>query len=125
MLLTRPPLGSGRCKHLPVLVQLACVKHAASVRPEPGSNSPYENCLTSSLDAAVNAANVRNLRSEPIDPLSGSRHRDVVLSGYGPAFSLETLIFKKPYLCALQELIEASFEQIAAASVPADSLRRS
>ena len=23
-------------------VQLACVKHAASVRPEPGSNSPYK-----------------------------------------------------------------------------------
>ena len=40
MFLTRSPLG------LPVhcctmdLVRLACVKHAASVRPEPGSNSP-------------------------------------------------------------------------------------
>ena len=38
VLLTRSPLGL-----LPEgmnLVRLACVKHAASVRPEPGSNSP-------------------------------------------------------------------------------------
>ena len=37
MLLTRSPLG-----HPPKegLARLACVKHAASVRPEPGSNSP-------------------------------------------------------------------------------------
>ncbi|KAK4415441.1 hypothetical protein Salat_2651500 [Sesamum alatum] len=33
-LLTRPPLET------PLPVQLACVKHAASVHPEPGSNSP-------------------------------------------------------------------------------------
>ncbi|KAK5842962.1 hypothetical protein PVK06_005386 [Gossypium arboreum] len=33
-LLTRPPLET------PLLVRLACVKHAASVHPEPGSNSP-------------------------------------------------------------------------------------
>ena len=39
-LLTRAPLYS-----LPegnFLARLACVKHAASVRPEPGSNSPLE-----------------------------------------------------------------------------------
>ena len=35
-LLTRPPLGKTRRSYL---VRLACVKHAASVRPEPGSNS--------------------------------------------------------------------------------------
>ena len=41
-LLTRPPLSTPSVvrKLLPVLlVRLACVKHAASVRPEPGSNS--------------------------------------------------------------------------------------
>ena len=41
-LLTRPPLGyfkSIRRSHQNNLVRLACVKHAASVRPEPGSNS--------------------------------------------------------------------------------------
>ena len=45
-LLTRPPLSSPSVvrKLLPViLVRLACVKHAASVRPEPGSNSPNKN----------------------------------------------------------------------------------
>ena len=40
MLLTRSPLGLHRCCHRMDLVRLACVKHAASVRPEPGSNSP-------------------------------------------------------------------------------------
>ena len=34
VLLTRPPLNTRRC-----LARLACVKHAASVCPEPGSNS--------------------------------------------------------------------------------------
>ena len=38
VLLTRSPLGARR--HL---VRLACVKHAASVRPEPGSNSPLKS----------------------------------------------------------------------------------
>jgi len=33
-LLTRPPL------RLKALVRLACIKHTASVHPEPGSNSP-------------------------------------------------------------------------------------
>ena len=40
VLLTRSPLGLLRCKHQMDLVRLACVRHAASVRPEPGSNSP-------------------------------------------------------------------------------------
>ena len=40
VLLTRSPLVYPR-KGL--TVRLACVKHAASVRPEPGSNSPLKN----------------------------------------------------------------------------------
>jgi hypothetical protein len=40
VLLTRSPLGLLRCCHRMDLVRLACIKHAASVRPEPGSNSP-------------------------------------------------------------------------------------
>src|SRR6267142_6868790 len=39
-LLTRSPLYRGSCD--PFLVRLACVRHAASVRSEPGSNSPFE-----------------------------------------------------------------------------------
>ena len=38
-LLTRLPLDSQK-QAFNRLVRLACVKHAASVRPEPGSNSP-------------------------------------------------------------------------------------
>ena len=37
MLLTRPPLSNGRSRST---VRLACLKRAASVRSEPGSNSP-------------------------------------------------------------------------------------
>ena len=39
MLLTRSPLIQ---EQAPFTVRLACVKHAASVRPEPGSNSPLK-----------------------------------------------------------------------------------
>jgi hypothetical protein len=42
VLLTRSPLGVTRCCHRMVLARLACVRHAASVHPEPGSNSPSE-----------------------------------------------------------------------------------
>ena len=38
-LLTRAPLSP---EQAPDPVRLACVKHAASVRSEPGSNSPVE-----------------------------------------------------------------------------------
>ena len=39
-LLTRAPLRLQLSKLNPFLVRLACVKHAASVHSEPGSNSP-------------------------------------------------------------------------------------
>ncbi len=40
-LLTRPPLELQ--EQAPIIpVRLACVKHAASVRPEPGSNSAHD-----------------------------------------------------------------------------------
>ena len=41
VLLTRSPLDSGKQAFLP-LVRLACIRHAASVHPEPGSNSPFD-----------------------------------------------------------------------------------
>ena len=40
MLLTRSPLGHLE-QALLDLVRLACIRHAASVHPEPGSNSPF------------------------------------------------------------------------------------
>jgi hypothetical protein len=42
VLRTRAPLSTDR-NRLPV--RLACVRHAANVHPEPGSNSPYDSLL--------------------------------------------------------------------------------
>ena len=42
MLLTRLPLEP---RLLPIPVRLACVRYAASVHPEPGSNSPFDSSL--------------------------------------------------------------------------------
>ena len=47
VLLTRSPLTSKKQAFLPS-VRLACIRHAASVHPEPGSNSPFD-CLFSSF----------------------------------------------------------------------------
>ena len=40
VLLTRSPLSTGRVTPSGFVARLACFRHAASVRPEPGSNSP-------------------------------------------------------------------------------------
>jgi hypothetical protein len=42
VLLTRPPLINPRRD---LFARLACVRHAASVRPEPGSNSQFKSFL--------------------------------------------------------------------------------
>ena len=44
VLLTRSPLDSKKQASSP-LVRLACIRHAASVHPEPGSNSPFDLAL--------------------------------------------------------------------------------
>ena len=41
-LLTRSPLGFSSYEYKEIPVRLACIKHAASVHPEPGSNSPQK-----------------------------------------------------------------------------------
>ena len=54
-LLTRPPLEhepSSRNLPLHVPARLACVKHAASVRPEPGSNSDVQSLPVPSFHAS-------------------------------------------------------------------------
>ena len=49
-LLTRPPLGPSR-KTTPV--RLACIRHAASVHPEPGSNSSIQSLNSFSSSAQI------------------------------------------------------------------------
>ena len=57
-LLTRPPLPARRfCRSIPrgLLARLACVRHAASVHPEPGSNS-YLNLSQGAASGARRAS---------------------------------------------------------------------
>jgi hypothetical protein len=51
VLLTRAPVYSPSCPDF--LPRLACLRHAASVRSEPGSNSPCKLILSSRVDAAT------------------------------------------------------------------------
>ena len=49
VLLTRSPLSLFGSKLPRDFVRLACIRHAASVHPEPGSNSPFDLALTHDL----------------------------------------------------------------------------
>ena len=72
MLLTRSPLGLPlSCDKLDP-ARLACVKHAASVRPEPGSNSPSRSRPSRTLRPAWS----KSVREPPSGPLSppATRH---------------------------------------------------
>ena len=62
MLLTRSPLIQPN-KSQVFSVRLACVKHAASVRPEPGSNSPNKN------------TNVKAQKNQPENPVSNPNQK--------------------------------------------------
>src|SRR5208282_1825887 len=51
VLFTRAPVYSPSCPDF--LPRLACLRHAASVRSEPGSNSPYKLSVTTVSRAAT------------------------------------------------------------------------
>src|SRR3979411_386566 len=51
VLLTRSPLATSLSCERKALARLACVRHAASVNPEPGSNSPFDQSQTLCLIA--------------------------------------------------------------------------
>ena len=54
VLLTRSPLTL-KVQALLMFVRLACIKHAASVHPEPGSNSPFDIAqIIISIDSYMN-----------------------------------------------------------------------
>ena len=65
----------------PVRVRLACVKHAASVRSEPGSNSPVQ-CLANHFDQTL----VRSLKTNFLARSSCSVFKDQAL-GSSPSQS--------------------------------------
>jgi hypothetical protein len=72
VLLTRSPLGLRQCCHWVDLVRLACVKHAASVRPEPGSNSPSKTRTPSQAMMAFDRAASRRAESLDCEALAPS-----------------------------------------------------
>ena len=53
-LLTRSPLGYLSYCYKKHLVRLACIRHAASVHPEPGSNSPQKHPLRDERYGRIN-----------------------------------------------------------------------
>ena len=81
VLLTRPPLSrQPSARRLPFddSARLACIRHAASVRPEPGSNSPIKAiCSFLRAKPPMNERRVRNRSREQIDKRDRSsvRHR--------------------------------------------------
>ena len=72
-LLTRPPLSHKRLQTevicLKCFVRLACVKHAASVHPEPGSNS-HKNVFLSETHARLLAQLAKSLKTRVLNPVS-------------------------------------------------------
>ena len=124
VLLTRSPLGSSRASS-GALVRLACVKHAASVRPEPGSNSPLRISL---MNSSMNRTRpvlctdrfVRNLRCYDLPTRrSDATRRSACRSG--PLNTLNTSVFNQ--LWARPRGVpstdgELLFEQNAALGIP-------
>ena len=71
-LLTRPPLEIDqihRSLNEVFPVRLACVKHAASVHPEPGSNS-HKNVFLSETHARLLAQLAKSLKTRVLNPVS-------------------------------------------------------
>ena len=96
MLLTRSPLEVQA-----PLVRLACIRHAASVHPEPGSNSPFDLTLNELLRSCFSLINcffeltflVQFSKSEAL-----FSHALVERSFIIPnAFPLVNIFFKKIY----------------------------
>jgi hypothetical protein len=104
-LLTRPPLNlsdSIRKLHLLSFVRLACVRHAASVRPEPGSNSLKYFIKTLTRSNRISELSYSSFRNTcvflcfcPFFTSFSSRSVPIPLGIFpGPLVSFRCLIFK-------------------------------
>jgi hypothetical protein len=97
VLLTRSPVSPDRS---PVLPRLACVRRAASVRPEPGSNSPLEICRRG---LAAPSLSIRGWKSPPwTTALKGKTRRLATVSvdpGPGNSWSScpESRVIRPPH----------------------------
>ena len=100
-LLTRPPLEHDSfCRSLfpHVPARLACVKHAASVRPEPGSNSFVQSFIRLTRrqpdHAAFNSFLNLTVSSLPFFPISFSRIVGVRRSGRRPVSREQMVLYR-------------------------------
>ena len=97
VLLTRAPLYSGSCP--PFLARLACVRHAASVRSEPGSNSPVESW---SANLHEGRAGVSRRTAIDASDLASTTSRAVRSITLGNLFRAENLLGKGALLFSFQ-----------------------
>ena len=108
VLLTRSPLSIRRC-----FVRLACIRHAASVHPEPGSNSPFDLLIMFSLsrfllfeiDVSYSVFKDRNFLSRPA--LSSDLNYNTIFS------NLKSSIFFIFFWSFFWYLFCASFSRLA------------
>ncbi len=79
VLLTRSPLGRPQCCHWLDPARLACIRHAASVRPEPGSNSPSRSLRRATEVVRRSIVESRCRRGFLVDRLAPEQTSDVVV----------------------------------------------
>src|SRR2546422_1695901 len=98
VLLTRSPLGLPRCCHRLDLARLACVKHAASVRPESGSNSPSRSRGSAARGEAPRSGEPAVGTTEPLGRLAqnGALSVQCIDSCAGAHASTPALAFGSP-----------------------------
>ena len=97
-LLTRPPQESclpPRRASNKIPVRLACVKHAASVRPEPGSNS-YVQSLSASQSPRIRSPKLTRF---PLDAASLSQNLTVFLCLVSLAVSFSRFAPPRTFQC--------------------------
>ena len=94
-LLTRPPLTV-----LLPFVRLECVKHAASVHPEPGSNS-LKNCILLSLRISENRFFRAFFLASYFSTLCSKFINEILIRSYLLLFNFQGPLFFAPFRRAL------------------------
>ena len=94
MLLTRSPLVYPR-KGL--TVRLACVKHTASVRPEPGSNSPSKKSNTPTPTQQCRHRHIQKFNTEPNHRQTPTTHTTCITGAINQRKKQETNPKKDPF----------------------------
>jgi hypothetical protein len=110
VLLTRSPLALLKCCHKMEPVRLACVRHAASVRPEPGSNSPSRSEPT--VRAEARAVDVDRFE-EPVRSPRPHRLASKVLSCHVPEGSWLAQMLELTVVCSATDPVAVQTPALA------------